>query len=89
MKNLIKYLRAHAKYKLCTIKKNYLTQEVKDILVKYNLTLHELCYRIKTNIPLDKIFKCKTCGKITMLGTRGYKKFCNRICSNLFTNSSI
>lgn len=89
MKKLIKYLKTHIKYKLCTIKRDYLTQEVKDVLSKYGLTLHELCYKIKKDIPLSKTFKCKTCGKITMLSTRGYKKFCNRICSNLFTNSSM
>lgn len=89
MKNLIKYLKTHTKYKLCIIKKNYLTKEVQCILNKYNLNLHELCYRIKKNIPLNKIFKCKTCNTITELSTRGYKKFCNRVCSNLFTNSSL
>lgn len=49
MEELVKYLLNHKNYTTAYVKKNYLTQEVKDVLIKYDLTLHELCYRIKKN----------------------------------------
>lgn len=63
MEELIKYLLGQKNYTTAYIEKNFLTQEVKDILNKYNLNLHELCYRIKKHIPFDREFKCKYCGK--------------------------
>ena len=63
MKELIKYLLGQKNYTTAYIEKNFLTQEVIYILDKYNLNLHELCYRIKKHIPLDKEFKCKYCRK--------------------------
>ena len=51
------------------------------ILEKYGYTLAELCYRIRNNIDLDKIFKCKYCGNIIKLKSRrGFSKFCSRSC---------
>lgn len=89
MKKLTRYLKTHRKYKLYIIKKVFLTQEIRGILYKYNLNLHELCYRIRNNIPLNKIFTCKNCGKKTQLSVRGYKKFCNRFCTMSFINKSL
>lgn len=78
MEELIKYLLNQKNYTVKYIEKRFLTQEVKNILMKYNLNLHELCYRIKKNIPLDKEFKCKYCGnKINNIWKN--KEFC---CNN-------
>lgn len=89
MEELVKFLKSHERYILQSIETDYLTQEVKDTLSKYNLTLHELCYRIKKNIPLDKVFTCKYCGKPIKFNYRGgYRQFCCYKCSSTFTNSS-
>lgn len=89
MEELIKYLnKFKIRYKLKTIELKYLNDEVKQILFKYNLTLYELCFRIQHNIPLDKVFTCKYCGKpVGMNGTHGYKEFCSYKCSNKYTAS--
>ena len=78
MKALIDYLINCKSYSLKYIIKSYLTQEVQNVLDKYNLTLYELCYRIQHNIPLNKVFICKYCGKpVGLNATHGYKTFCN------------
>jgi len=89
MKTLTKYIKNN-KFNYIFIKKNYLTQEVNNVLNKYNLTLQELCYRIKNNIPLDEVFKCNYCGKKIVLRKKDkyYKKFCNCTCANSYRNKS-
>ena len=62
MEELVKYLLGQKNYTVKYIEKRFLTKEIEDVLSKYDLTLHELCYRIKKNIPLDKKFICKYCG---------------------------
>ena len=90
MKELTKYLENSKRYKISYIEQNYLTQEVKDILAKYKLTLHELCYRIKHNIPFDKKFTCLNCGKEVGydLLHHCYHEFCNNKCSLIYRNKS-
>lgn len=81
MNNMINYISNHKSYHIKYIKNNYLTQEVKDVLSKYNLTLHELCYRIKNNIPFNKLFTCKYCNKKVHFTTKHhYRKFCSVKC---------
>lgn len=89
MEELVKYLNGHKNYRVSTIEKDYLTQEVKDTLTKYSLTLKELCYRIIHNIALDKVFTCKYCGKRVGLrkGKNKYKEFCDLKCSGDYTNN--
>ncbi len=89
MKLFSNYVRSHKRCELKILAKYYLTQEVKDVLSKYNLTLYELCYRIKYNISLDKIFVCKYCGKPThFLGMKGYSKACSVKCELVNRNKS-
>ena len=89
MKKLIEYLKTHRKYRLKYITKHFLTQDVYNVLTKYNLTLHELCYRIKNNISLSKVFKCKLCNKNIVFNYKhGYQPFCNVKCQvQYFWNS--
>lgn len=84
MDKLIEYLKTHkTHYKLKYIIKTYLNQEVKDVLIRFNLSLYELCYRIHHNIPIDKVFRCERCGKpVGLRGTHGYKRFCDNFCSS-------
>ena len=91
MKALIDYLINCKSYSLKYITKSYLTQDVQNVLDKYNLTLYELCYRIQHNIPLNKVFICKHCGKpVGLNATHGYKTFCNNKChSKYIANSDI
>lgn len=89
MEELIKYLKNNERYRLKYIETNYLTREVKDALIKYDLTLHELCYRIKKDIPLDRVFTCKQCGKkIIFDHKRNYQEFCNNTCSGKYRSKS-
>lgn len=89
MKLFSNYVRSHKRCELKILAKYYLTQEVKDVLSKYDLTLHELCYRIKYNISLDKIFVCKYCGKPThFLGMKGYSEACSVKCELVNRNKS-
>lgn len=85
MQKLVKYLQTHKSYMFKCINNKYLTQEVSNVLNKYNLTLQELCYRIKHDISLDKIFKCKNCGTIIQFNKdHGYKNFCSFRCSTTY-----
>ena len=60
-------------------------EELINILTKYNLTIKEYKYRIKNNIPLEKVFICKHCGKPVKYTVRHhYSKFCNRQCFNIY-----
>ena len=90
MEELIKYLKSKKNYKLSYIKKVYLTKEVQEVLDKYNLTLVELLHRLKQDIPLDKIFTCKYCGKKIEFDPvhKIYKTFCNNKCSLTYRNKS-
>jgi len=82
MKKLIEFLKQTKKYNLKYIEQNFLTGDVKEVLFKYNLTIHELCFRLKNNIDLDKQFFCKQCGtKIVFDRKHHYKDFCSRECS--------
>lgn len=84
MEELVKYVK-NTRCVMKTVVKLYLTKEVQNTLDKYNLTLYELCYRIKHNIPLEKVFTCKYCGKsVGLNATHGYKEFCNYKCSNKY-----
>lgn len=86
MNNLINYLKSHKYFRVKDIEKHYLTDSVKDNLVKNNLTLQELCYRIRNDIPLDKIFICRYCGKKIKFQFNKYNTFCNNKCANNFKN---
>jgi hypothetical protein len=90
MQALIAYLKARpSHYKLFYIKKAFLNREIKDVLIRFNLSLYELCYRIRHDIPLDVIFKCKQCGKpVGLRGTHGYKQFCCVKCNSIYTSNS-
>lgn len=83
MEKLIEFLKQTKKYNLKYVEKNYLTQEVKDILNKYNFTLRELCYRLTHNIELDKVFKCSVCGKLIKFNGRGYNNTCSFSCGRV------
>lgn len=83
------YISKYRKAKLQDLEKYFVIQEVKDILSKYNLTKSELRYRLHKNIPLDKVFTCKQCGKqIKFSDTNGYRKFCCIGCANTYKNKS-
>lgn len=82
------YLNSVKKVSLRAVNNRILDKEVKDILCKYNFSIYELCYRIKNNIPFDKIFKCKQCGKQIFfghIGHLGYRDYCSKKCSALAT----
>lgn len=86
MKKLTEFLKQTKKYNLKYIEQNFLTNDVKEILLKYNLTIHELCYRLKNNIALDEKFLCKQCGtKIIFDRKHYYKDFCNKKCSGKYS----
>ena len=57
------YIQQHPRRYIPYITRNFLNEKLLNILKKYSFTLKELCYRLKENIPLDKIFTCKYCGK--------------------------
>ena len=60
-------------------------EELINILTKYNLTIKEYRYRIKNDIPLEKVFTCKHCGKpIKYTVKHHYSKFCNKQCFNIY-----
>lgn len=87
MEELVKYLLNQKNYTTAYVKKSYLTQEVKDVLSKHDLTLHELCYRIKKSIPLNKKFTCKYCGNSIHKIWKN-KEFCCNNHSITFRNKS-
>ena len=63
LNSLKTYVNSTEKINYRSIENRILDNEVLEILNKYNLSLRELCYRLKYNIPFDKIFNCKVCGK--------------------------
>lgn len=88
MKKLIKYIKTHKVILVTHIKLKYLTKEVKDVLSRYNLTLYELCYRLKRDISLDKVFRCNYCStKVTFNCDHGYPKFCSKKCAAKYNQS--
>lgn len=89
MKKLIEYLKTHRSVNNKVIEKHFLSDKVKDIMIKYSLTLQELRYRIDHNIPLNKVFRCKYCGKNTFKSAKhGYQIFCSNKCSLTYRNKS-
>lgn len=52
MKKLIEYIKLHGTARTDYVKKFFWSKEIEDTLLKYNLTLQELCYRLKHNISL-------------------------------------
>lgn len=83
MEELIRYIKSHKQFYNKVIKK-YITKEVEDIAIFYKLSIKELCYRIKHDISFDKVFKCKTCGKIIKFKRThgGYQTYCSMSCMN-------
>lgn len=86
MQNLIQYLNKNIKhFNFNTIKKYYLSDEVLNIMKKYNFTIEELCYRLRKNISLDYKFICKFCGKPIIFNKHTkYATFCSLSCSSQF-----
>ena len=81
MEELIKYVKSVKAAHINNIERLYVNNEVKEILKKHNLTLMELLYRIKNDIPLDKIFVCEQCGKPVEFKYHKYFKFCCHKCA--------
>jgi hypothetical protein len=90
MNELMKYLKSKRSFKLTYIEKTYLTDEIKALLKQYNLTLQEFCHRLKYDIPLDKEFICKYCGKKLQFDYihNKYHEFCGNKCSLTYRNKS-
>lgn len=81
MKKLIEYIKLHGKARIDNVKKFLWSKEIEDTLLKCNLTLQELCYRLKNNIPLDKVFLCPICNNpIKFVSGHGYQTYCNVEC---------
>lgn len=84
------YLKSVKVITLKAINNRTISKEVQDILDKYNFSIYELCYRLKNNIPFDKIFKCKVCGKkidFCHIGFLGYRDYCSKKCSTIAIGS--
>lgn len=89
MQELINYIKTHKRVKINVIKSKYLNENVQSVLTKYKFTIEELCFRLKNNISLDKVFTCKNCGsKITYTQKHGYKTYCSRKCCMIYMNTS-
>jgi hypothetical protein len=88
MEELIKYVKSVKAAHVNDVERLYLNEEVRDILTKNNLTVIELIYRIKHNIPLNKKFLCEQCGKPIRFKHHKYPKFCCHKCANRATTSS-
>ena len=83
------YLKSVKVITLKAINNRTIGKDVQDILDKYNFSIYELCYRLKNNIPFDKIFKCKVCGKkidFCHIGFLGYRDYCSKKCSTKDTS---
>lgn len=81
MKKLIEYIKLHGKARIDNVKKFLWSKEIEDTLLKCNLTLQELCYRLKNNIPLDKVFLCPICNNpVKFVSGHGYQTYCNVEC---------
>lgn len=86
---LIEYLKTHSRATLQALEIYFNALDVQDIMKKYNLTKEELRYRLHKNIPLDKIFYCKCCGKKIIYNIHnGYGECCSIKCANLLKNRS-
>lgn len=86
---LSEYLKTHSRATLQSLEIYFSASDVQDIMKRYNLSKEELRYRIHKDIPLDKIFFCKNCGKkIIFHKHNGYGDFCSIKCSNTFKNKS-
>lgn len=88
MKELIKYIKSVKLPHVNDIKRLYLSKEVKAVLEAYNFTLLELIYRIKRDIPLDKIFTCAQCNKPVKFKYHRYFKFCCHKCALNYGHNS-
>lgn len=88
MEELIKYVKSVKAAHINDIERLYVNNEVKEILKKHNLTLMELLYRIKHNIPLDKKFLCEQCGKPIEFKHHKYFKFCCHKCALDYSHKS-
>ena len=89
MQELINYIKMHKSIRINSIKSKYLSDDVQSVLTKYKFTIEELCFRLKNNISLDKVFTCKNCGsKITYTQKHGYKTYCSRKCCMIYMNTS-
>jgi hypothetical protein len=87
MQKLKTFLKPRVYYTMAYIEKHFLSEEVKAILEKYDFTLYELCYRLKHDIPLDKIFLCLNCHKKTKFRRKiYYQKFCCHACAVEYIN---
>lgn len=89
LNSLKTYVNSAEKINYKSIENRILDNEVLEILNKYNLSLRELCYRLKYNIPFDKIFNCKVCGKqinFCYIGFLGYRDYCSKKCSIIATS---
>lgn len=83
MKGLVEYIKTHSKCYISTISK-LLTNNILDKTNKYQLSVKELIFRIRYNIPLDKEFRCSFCGKKIKFNSKcGYNKHCSTQCSTL------
>ena len=82
MNKLKEYLSKCKWYNTYYISDHFLSNEVLNILDKYKFTLHELCYRLKNNIPLDKKYLCKNCNNVIKFKPKiFYLKFCCHKCA--------
>lgn len=89
MEELIKYVKSVKAAHVNDVERLYLNEEVAQVLKENNLTLIELIYRVKRDIPLNKIFTCKNCGKKLEynLSHRCYMNFCSQFCSGTYYNT--
>lgn len=89
MEKLIEYIKTHKGYKLKTIERQFLTDEVKNILIQHKLTLVELCYRITHDIEISLVPTCKQCGKpLKFTQKHGYGQFCDFKCSGKYSTTN-
>lgn len=81
MSKVYKYVITHKNCPITYIK-NLCNRFTFKALNRYNLTLKELCYRLKHKIKLNKKFKCKYCGKDIKFNVKcGYTKHCSIKCA--------
>lgn len=88
MKDLINYIKSVKLPHVNDIERLYLSKEVKEVLKNYKFTLLELIYRIKRNIPLDKVFVCKNCGNVVGFKHYKYFDFCCHKCALTYIHKS-
>lgn len=89
MEELIRYIKTHKKATMQNLEKYFMFKDVQEILKKYNLNPYELRYRIHKDIPFNKIYICKNCGKhVNFSKQNGYGDYCSIKCANTFKNKS-